>query len=175
VVLAGEAEAPAVVEVAVADDCAQGEDGSGAVQGPSCSGDVEPVADEVAEGSLDHPGGDGRQPARPPGPVTAAGAVGRFQIQLAALAGAEVTAVSRRPEAAPELLDHGAARIVATVGDAAGHFELVLDTVGGRTLAAAVGKVAPGGTVVLSRRQRGGTGSDHVIDDLQGGGGHLRP
>ncbi|HZR55052.1 MAG TPA: zinc-binding dehydrogenase [Streptosporangiaceae bacterium] len=81
--------------------------------------------------------------------VTAAGAVGRFQIQLAALAGAEVVAVSRRPDAAPELLDHGAAEVAATVGDAAGLFDLVLDDVGGRTLAAAVSKVAPGGTVVL--------------------------
>jgi len=81
--------------------------------------------------------------------VTAAGAVGRFQIQLAALAGAEVTVVSRRPDAAPELLDQGAAGVVATAGDAAGLFDLVLDNVGGRTLAAAVSKVAPGGTVVL--------------------------
>jgi hypothetical protein len=42
-----------VVEVAVADHCAQGEDGFGAVQSPSCSGDVEPVADQVAAGSFD--------------------------------------------------------------------------------------------------------------------------
>ncbi len=81
--------------------------------------------------------------------VTGAGAVGRFQIQLAALAGAEVTAVSRRPEAARELLGEGAAAVAATTADAAGNFDLVLDNVGGRTLAAAVSKVTPGGTVVL--------------------------
>ncbi len=81
--------------------------------------------------------------------VTAAGAVGRFQIQLAALAGAEVVAVSRRPDAAPALLKEGAASVIATVADAAGLFDLVLEDVGGRALAAAVDKVAPGGTVVL--------------------------
>jgi NADPH2:quinone reductase len=81
--------------------------------------------------------------------VTAAGAVGRFQIQLAALAGAEVVAVSRRPDAAPALLEEGAASVAVTVSDAAGLFDVVLDDVGGRALAAAVDKVAPGGTVVL--------------------------
>jgi NADPH2:quinone reductase len=81
--------------------------------------------------------------------VTAAGAVGRFQIQLAALAGAEVTVVSRRPEAVPELQREGAAAVAATVADAAGLFDLILDNVGGRTLAAAVSKAAPGATVML--------------------------
>lgn len=81
--------------------------------------------------------------------VTAAGAVGRFQVQLAALAGAEVTAVSRRQDTAQELRGEGAAAVVGAVHDAAGLFDLVLDNVGGRTLAAAVGKVTPGGTVVL--------------------------
>jgi NADPH:quinone reductase len=81
--------------------------------------------------------------------VTAAGAVGRFQIQLAALAGAEVAAVSRRPDTALELRGEGAVAVVGAVADAAGLFDLILDNVGGRTLAAAVGKAAPGGTVVL--------------------------
>jgi hypothetical protein len=52
-VLAGEVEAPVVFEAAVADHRAQGEDGLGAVQAPLCPGDVEPVADQVAAGSLD--------------------------------------------------------------------------------------------------------------------------
>jgi len=47
-VFTGEVEAPVFLEVAVADDCAQGEDGFGAVQAPSCTADVEPVADQVA-------------------------------------------------------------------------------------------------------------------------------
>ena len=58
-VLLGQVVAPVVVEVAVAEDGAQGEDGFGAVESPACSGDVEPVADQVAAGSFDDPGGDG--------------------------------------------------------------------------------------------------------------------
>jgi hypothetical protein len=61
-VLLGQVVAPVVVEVAVADHCAQGEDSFGAVQSPAGSGDVEPVADQVAAGSFDDAGGDG--PAR---------------------------------------------------------------------------------------------------------------
>lgn len=79
----------------------------------------------------------------------AAGGVGRFQVQLAALAGAQVTAVTRRADRAEDLRAAGAAATVAAVGDADGLFDLVLDGVGGRTLAAAVAKVEPGGTVVL--------------------------
>jgi hypothetical protein len=68
-VLAGEVEGPVFLEVAVADHRAQGEDGFGAVQSPPCSGDVEPVADEVAAGSFYYPGRDG--PARGQGLVVA--------------------------------------------------------------------------------------------------------
>jgi len=81
--------------------------------------------------------------------ITGTGAVGRFQIQLAALVGAEVVAVSRRLDRTPALLAEGAARVAAAVADADGLFDLVLDNVGGRALAAAVHKIAPGGTVVL--------------------------
>jgi hypothetical protein len=48
-------EAPVVLEVAVADDRAQGEDGFGAVQAPSRSADIETVGDQVAACSLDDP------------------------------------------------------------------------------------------------------------------------
>jgi len=63
-VLAGEVEAPVFLEVAVADHRAQGEDGFGAVQSPPCSGDVEPVADEVAAGSFYYPVAMGQPAAR---------------------------------------------------------------------------------------------------------------
>jgi hypothetical protein len=61
-VLAGEVVAPVFVEVAVADHCAQGEDGLGALKVPSCSGDVEPVAVRwrqapSSEWSRPHPAG----------------------------------------------------------------------------------------------------------------------
>jgi hypothetical protein len=51
-VFAGEVKAPVLVEVAVADHGAKGEDGFGALESPAGSGDVEPVADQVAAGSL---------------------------------------------------------------------------------------------------------------------------
>jgi hypothetical protein len=51
-VFACEVVAPVVVEVAVAEDGTQGEDGFGAVWSPAGSGDVEAVADEVAAGSF---------------------------------------------------------------------------------------------------------------------------
>lgn len=65
VVFLGEVVAPVVVEVAVADQGAQGEDGFGAVQSPAGSGDVEAVADQVAAGSFDDVGDD--EPARAAG------------------------------------------------------------------------------------------------------------
>src|SRR6202034_4283507 len=58
-VLAFEVESPVLLEVAVADSGAEGEDGFGAIQAPSGAADVETVADEVPAGSLDDAGGDG--------------------------------------------------------------------------------------------------------------------
>ena len=66
--LAGELEAPVFLEVPVADHRAQGEDGFGAIQAPSGSGDVEPVADQVAACPFDDPGRD-----RPASRIFAAG------------------------------------------------------------------------------------------------------
>jgi hypothetical protein len=57
-VLLGEVEVPVLVEVAVADDGAQGEDGLGAVEAPSGASYAEAVGDDVAAGALDDPGGD---------------------------------------------------------------------------------------------------------------------
>jgi hypothetical protein len=68
-VFVGEVEAPIFLEVAVADHGAQGEDSFGAGQAPPRSGDVEPVADQVAACSLDDPGRD--RPARGQGLVVA--------------------------------------------------------------------------------------------------------
>jgi hypothetical protein len=45
-VLAFEVVVPVLLEVAVADDCAQGEDGFGAVQSPSRASYVEAVGDD---------------------------------------------------------------------------------------------------------------------------------
>jgi len=76
------------------------------------------------------------------------GGVGRIQIQLAAAAGAQVTAVARA-EHEKELLALGASSVVADPAAAVGLYDLVADWVGGPSLAAGLGKVAPRGTVVL--------------------------
>lgn len=71
-VLAGEVVLPVVVEVAVGDEGAEGEDGFGAVEAPSGASDVEAVGDDVPAGALDDAGGDG--PASGEGLVVAEGA-----------------------------------------------------------------------------------------------------
>jgi NADPH:quinone reductase-like Zn-dependent oxidoreductase len=78
----------------------------------------------------------------------AGGALGGMQVQLAVAAGAEVTAVTR-PRHEKALLRRGARSAVADPSAADGLFHLVADWVGGASLAAALGKVAPRGTVVL--------------------------
>jgi NADPH2:quinone reductase len=78
----------------------------------------------------------------------ASGGVGHIAVQLAALGGAEVVAVAR-PERADALRGYGAAAVVADPADAGGLFELVLESVGGASLEAALGAVAPAGTVIL--------------------------
>jgi NADPH2:quinone reductase len=78
----------------------------------------------------------------------ASGGVGHLAVQIAALNGAEVTAVAR-PERAEALLGYGARAVVADAAAADGLFDLVLESVGGASLSAALDHVAPGGTVVL--------------------------
>jgi NADPH:quinone reductase-like Zn-dependent oxidoreductase len=84
------------------------------------------------------------------------GGVGRIQIQLAALAGADVTAVARTQHE-KELLALGASSVVADPAAAGGLYHLVTDWVGGSSLAAGLGKVAPRGTVVLGSSNTGKT------------------
>jgi NADPH:quinone reductase len=76
------------------------------------------------------------------------GGVGRMQIQLATLAGAEVTAVAR-PQHENQLLALGASSVVPDPAAADGLYHLVADWVGGPSLAAGLSKAAPRGTVVL--------------------------
>ncbi|MFJ7148935.1 hypothetical protein ACIQVT_12135 [Streptomyces sp. NPDC100445] len=52
---------PVGIEVAVGNDGAQSQDGSGSGQAPAGAGDIEAVGDQVATGALDRAGGD-----RPP-------------------------------------------------------------------------------------------------------------
>ncbi len=79
----------------------------------------------------------------------AAGGVGRFAVELAAGAGAAVTAVAASPSRAEGLEELGAETIVNEIEEASGPFQLILESVGGRSLEASVRLVAPGGTIAL--------------------------
>jgi NADPH:quinone reductase len=79
----------------------------------------------------------------------AAGGVGSFAVQLAALAGAEVTGVVSHPDRAAGLSGLGASALVESIQEAEGLFDLILESAGGSSLSGAISKVAPGGTVVM--------------------------
>ncbi len=78
----------------------------------------------------------------------ASGGVGRFAVQLARLAGARVTAVSASAERARGLRDLGADEVIAELEPAGAEFDVIVEGVGGATLAAALQRVAAFGTVV---------------------------
>jgi NADPH:quinone reductase len=79
----------------------------------------------------------------------ATGGVGAFAIQLARLAGAHVTASARRPDQTPALRELGAHEVV--VGDEippSPRHDLVVESVGGRTLGTALAALERGGLCV---------------------------
>jgi NADPH2:quinone reductase len=79
----------------------------------------------------------------------ATGGVGDFAVQLARLGGAHVTAAARRAEQAPALRQLGAHEI--TVGDEippAPKYDLIIESVGGRTLGGALAALERGGVCV---------------------------
>src|SRR5204863_5713973 len=75
----------------------------------------------------------------------ASGGVGRFAIQLAHLAGAQVTAVARRTAG---LADLGADEVISELEPEGPEFDAILDAIGGPVLGAALQRVAPRGVVV---------------------------
>ena len=78
----------------------------------------------------------------------AAGGVGRFAIQLAHAAGAHVTAIVGRPERAAGLRELGADEIVIGGIEPDGEpFDLILESAGGASLAAALARVSATGLV----------------------------
>jgi len=82
----------------------------------------------------------------------ASGGVGRFAVQLAKRGGAHVTAVTASPERAQGLADLGADEIVHELTTEGDRFDVVVEGVGGRSLSAAIRRVAPLGTVVTFAR-----------------------
>ncbi|MFF0248637.1 zinc-binding dehydrogenase [Streptosporangium sandarakinum] len=78
----------------------------------------------------------------------ASGGVGHYFTELAAAAGAEITAVTASPERGRRLIELGAAEVVHDVADARGPFPLVLESTGGAALPVALAALAPGGTLI---------------------------
>jgi NADPH:quinone reductase-like Zn-dependent oxidoreductase len=78
----------------------------------------------------------------------AAGGVGRYAIQLAHRAGAHVTGVVRNAERGEGLRELGADELITELEADGENFDLLLESVGGASLAAALTRVAPQGTVV---------------------------
>jgi NADPH:quinone reductase len=78
----------------------------------------------------------------------ASGGVGHYLTELAAGNGAQVTAVTSAAGRGRRLADRGAEAVVLDVSDAAGPFEVIMESVGGKTFTAALAKLAPGGTVL---------------------------
>jgi NADPH2:quinone reductase len=79
----------------------------------------------------------------------AAGGVGNLAVQIAAHAGAHVTAVVGSPERAKILDGFGAEEIVTSIDDAQGRFALILEAAGGASLKAAIDRVEAKGVVVM--------------------------
>jgi NADPH2:quinone reductase len=78
----------------------------------------------------------------------ASGGVGRFAVQLGHLAGAHVTGVSASPERARGLTDLGADEVIHDLQPEGERFDVVVEGVGGASLAAALQRVATDGIVV---------------------------
>jgi NADPH:quinone reductase len=79
----------------------------------------------------------------------ASGGVGRFAVQLAHMGGAEVTALVSSPARTAGLHELGAHDVVADVSQLRGRFDLILESVGGDTLARLVTMIDPHGTLVM--------------------------
>ena len=77
----------------------------------------------------------------------ASGGVGHFAVQLAARAGAHVVASVGSPGRGDGLTEAGATEVVVGLEDIDEAVDIVLDNVGGRTLAAAWDLLGPGGSL----------------------------
>ena len=78
----------------------------------------------------------------------AAGGVGRFAVQLAHEAAATVTAVVGSRERGQGIRELGADEVVVELAPDGAPFDLIIESVGGQSLAAALTRVATDGTVV---------------------------
>jgi NADPH2:quinone reductase len=94
----------------------------------------------------------------------ASGGVGRFAVQLAALAGANVTGSAANAGRSRGLSELGATHIVYEGRDLGGPFDLVMEGVGGPSLQRSVQVTAPHGVVMLYGAATGQPGSLPLSD-----------
>lgn len=92
----------------------------------------------------------------------ASGGVGHFLTELAASAGAEVTAVSATAERGQRLRNLGADTVVTSIDEAEGPYDVVFESVGGPVLRAALERTAPAGHVLWY----GGAGGEPLSIDF---------
>ena len=104
--------------------------------------------------------------------VLITGGVGHLALQLAARSGARVTAVAGRAERAAGLRELGATDVVVGIEQAQGRFGLILESVGGASLARALHAVDANGVVVVFGNSSGETTSISFADF--GGGQNAR-
>jgi NADPH2:quinone reductase len=78
----------------------------------------------------------------------AAGGVGRLAVQLASRAGARVTAVARDSDRARGLEELGADEVISELTPEGEELDVILESVGGASLGAALQRVAPDGWVI---------------------------
>ena len=78
----------------------------------------------------------------------AAGGVGHFFTELATAAGADVTVVVRKRERGERLSELGAQTVVTEVASAAPNMDVVLESIGGRSLSDGVTRLVPRGLLV---------------------------
>ncbi len=78
----------------------------------------------------------------------ASGGVGHYFVELAANAGAEVTAITATEDRGRILARLGAAAVLRSVTDTDGPFDLVLESAGGKSLARSLERLAPRGTLI---------------------------
>jgi NADPH:quinone reductase-like Zn-dependent oxidoreductase len=78
----------------------------------------------------------------------ASGGVGHYVTELAASAGAELTAVTASAERGQRLTELGAAAVIHDITEAAGRYDLILESTGGKNLPLALDRLRNRGTLI---------------------------
>jgi NADPH:quinone reductase len=103
----------------------------------------------------------------------AAGGVGRFAVQLAHRGGARVTGVVGAPDRAEGLAEIGADEVIYELTPDGEPFDVILESVGGASLGAALARVAPVGIVVAFGNSAGEATTFDVSSFYRKGGAQL--